>query len=252
MRLTISIITVVYNGEKTLAQTIESVLAQDYPGLEYIVVDGNSTDGTLEVIKRYQHRLGHWVSAPDAGIYDAMNKGLRLATGQVVAFLNADDYYQHPCVVSNVATAFVAQNPDAVYGDLLYVNPRDPAQVVRYWRARNYQANDFLRGWMPPHPTFFAKRTLFDAFGDFNTTLHTAADYELMLRFVHRHGIKLAYLPEVLVRMRTGGVSNRSLGHRWRANREDVRAWRLNNLHPRFYTVWLKPLRKLAQYWQKP
>jgi glycosyltransferase involved in cell wall biosynthesis len=251
-RVKISIITVVYNGEATLRDCIESVLGQTYPHVEYIVVDGASTDGTLAVARSFGPKIATLISEPDRGIYDAMNKGIAAATGEVVGILNADDEYAHPNVLAHVAEALQTQSADAAYGDLLYVDPRDSSRVIRTWRAGAYRPGAFLYGWMPPHPTFFVRRTVYEQFGGFNLSLRSAADYEFMLRLVHRHGIRLAYLPEVLVHMRAGGVSNASFRNRWRANREDRRAWRLNGLRPYFFTLWWKPLRKLVQYLRRP
>jgi glycosyltransferase involved in cell wall biosynthesis len=247
--LKISIITVVYNGVRTLADCIESVLGQTYPDLEYLIIDGGSTDGTVELVQSYGGRISVFRSEPDQGIYDAMNKGVGLATGDVIGILNADDLYAHREVLSRVAARFGAGDaPEAVYGDLVYVRAENPAQVLRYWQAGTYAPGAFRWGWMPPHPTFFVRRSCYDRWGTFDLRLRSAADYELMLRFVHRHGARLGYLPEVLVRMRAGGVSNASWKNRLRANQEDRLAWKLNQLRPYFFTLTLKPLRKLVQF----
>lgn len=252
MDFKVSIITAVYNNRDTISQAIESVLYQDYPNIEYIVVDGNSTDGTVEIIRRHQGKITKWISEPDKGVYDAMNKGLRLATGDVIGILNSDDFYQDATIIGKVVKVFIEHQPDALYGDLLYVEAANTQNIVRYWQAKPYQENIFLMGWMPPHPTFFVKREIYNQFGVFDTRLRSSADYELMLRLIHKHKIRLAYLPEILVKMRTGGISNKSLKNRLLANQEDYRAWKMNGLRPAFYTVWLKPIRKLFQYLAKP
>lgn len=244
----VSILTVVYNGAATIRHCIESVLGQDYPDIEYIIVDGNSKDGTQEIVQSYGDKIARFLSEPDAGIYDAMNKGIQLATGDVIGILNADDFYAYPSVISEVAGVLASSNADASYGDLEYIDANDATVVRRKWVSGAYKVGAFLNGWMPPHPTFFVRKEVYNTHGRFRLDLGSAADYELMLRFVHRENIKLAYLPKVLVKMRAGGVSNSTLKNRIAANRNDRLAWKINNLKPRFYTLWLKPLRKIIQF----
>ncbi|ACT91521.1 glycosyltransferase family 2 protein [Dyadobacter fermentans] len=244
----VTILTVVYNGAATIRHCIDSVLGQDYPDIEYIVVDGHSKDGTQEIVQSYGDRIARFVSEPDAGIYDAMNKGIQLATGDVIGILNADDFYAYPSVISDVAAAFAAGDFDASYGDLEYIDANDATVVRRKWVSGAYKVGAFLNGWMPPHPTFFVKKEVYHTHGQFRLDLGSAADYELMLRFVHREKIRLAYIPKVLVKMRAGGVSNSNLKNRIAANRNDRLAWKMNNMEPRFYTLWLKPLRKIIQF----
>ena len=177
-----------------------------------------------------------------------MNKGIRAATGDVVAILNADDVYASTDVLAQVARAFTASGTDAVYGDLNYVAADDLSRVTRRWRSGAYSPGAFRRGWMPPHPALFVRRTCYKRWGMFNLSLRSAADYELMLRFIHRHGMTLTYLSETLVLMRAGGVSNASFNHRIRAHREDWKAWRMNGYHPSLFTMLAKPLRKLPQF----
>ncbi|MEZ0609195.1 glycosyltransferase family 2 protein [Fibrella sp. WM1] len=248
--MNVSIITVVYNGADTIAEAIDSVLAQTYPTIEYIVVDGGSTDGTQAIVAGYGDRISRFVSEPDEGLYDAMNKGIRLATGDVIGILNADDLYRHPDVISRVVDTFEQSGADAVYADLVYAERTNPDRVTRYWQAGDYTPGAFLRGWMPPHPTFFVRAALYRQYGYFSTELRSAADYELMLRLIHKHQILVAYLKEVTVVMRTGGVSNSSVQNRIRANREDRLAWQLNQLKPNWFTLWLKPLRKIGQFYR--
>lgn len=244
----VSILTVVYNGAATIRDSIESVLGQDYPDIEYIVVDGNSKDGTQEIVRSYGDKIARFLSEPDAGIYDAMNKGIQLATGDVIGILNADDFYAYSSVISDVAAVLASSDFDASYGDLEYIDANDATVVRRKWVSGAYKVGAFLNGWMPPHPTFFVKKEVYHTHGRFRLDMGSAADYELMLRFVHRENIKLAYLPKVLVKMRAGGVSNSSVKNRLAANRKDRMAWKINNLEPRFYTLWLKPLRKIIQF----
>jgi len=244
----ISIITVTYNSDQTLEHTIQSVLLQDHPDIEYIIVDGQSTDETLSVIRKYRHKIDHFVSEKDDGLYYALNKGIALATGDIIGILHADDFYIDDHVLSKIATTFEKSGADAVYADLFYVDKDDTEKIVRKWRSGEYKEGKFLWGWMPPHPTFFVKRDIYAKYGAFNTSLRSAADYELMLRFIHKHKIKLAYLPEYIVKMRTGGQSNASIKNRVKANQEDRKAWEMNGLKPYFFTLTLKPLRKIFQF----
>ncbi|KAA5548763.1 glycosyltransferase family 2 protein [Adhaeribacter rhizoryzae] len=244
----ISIITVSYNSSSTIRDTIDSVLSQDYADFEYILVDGQSTDGTLDIIRSYDHPSIRWISEPDKGIYDAMNKGVQLATGDIIGILNSDDFYTDQQVLSKVARTFQEQQVESVYSDLAYVDASDVNKIVRYWKSGQYKEGSFLEGWMPPHPTFFVQRSVYQKYSQFDVRLKSAADYELMLRFIHRFKISVAYIPETLVKMRAGGVSNASLLNRFKANREDRLAWEYNKLNPKLYTLMLKPLRKLQQF----
>jgi len=248
----ISVITVVYNNEATISSAIESVLAQTYTNLEYIIVDGGSTDGTIERIRSYADRIDILISEPDKGMYDAMNKGLAKATGDVICILNSDDLYPHAHIIEQVVKEFDRTGCDAVYGDLVYVTCTDVDCVTRYWKSGSCSSESFKYGWMPPHPAFFVKKSVYDRYGHFNTKLKSAADYELMLRFAYKNKINLSYIPQVLVKMRTGGLSNFSLRNRLMANREDRAAWQLNGLKPYIFTFYLKPLRKVVQYFQRP
>lgn len=247
----VSIITVVYNGVATIRDCIESVLGQTYPDLEYIVVDGKSTDGTAELIQNYGDRVTRFVSEPDKGLYDAMNKGIGMATGEIIGFLNADDLYRHNDVVKHIVQRFAETGADGVYSDMLYVDRNDLNKIKRYWASGTYKHGDFLWGWMPGHLSFFARKRVYDQYGLFRLDLKSAADYELMLRFIHKNRISLAYLHEITVVMREGGVSNANLGNRVRANKEDRMAWELNGLKPYFFTLTLKPLRKIVQLIQR-
>lgn len=243
----ISVITISFNSASTIRDTIESVLSQDYPDVEYIVVDGKSKDETVEILKSYGEKI-KWISEPDKGIYDAMSKGVKLATGDVVGIINSDDYYPDAQTLSRVAKAFENSDIEAVYGDLQYVDFSDSNKVVRNWKSGEYNKENFLKGWMPPHPTFFLKKSIYDKFGYYDATFKSAGDYELMLRMLYRHNIKAAYIANVQMKMRVGGVSNVSLKNRIRANKEDRRAWKINDLKPRWYTLYAKPLSKIFQW----
>lgn len=244
----VSIITVCYNSCGTIRSTIESVKAQDYQDIEYIIIDGGSFDGTRDVIACYKDVVSKFLSEEDNGIYDAMNKGIKLSTGEIIGILNSDDCYANNHVISNVVAKISCTGCDGLYGDLVYVGKNDPDKVIRIWRAGVYKYDKFKYGWMPPHPTFFVRRNIYEQYGVYNTSFKNSSDYELMLRFIHKYKISLDYLPQVLVRMAEGGMSNASLKNRIRANKEDRLAWKINHLSPFFFTLWLKPLRKLSQF----
>ncbi len=247
----VSIITVCYNSEATLEATIRSVIDQDHPDIEYIVVDGNSTDGSAAIIEKHRSTIAKLISEKDEGMYFAVNKGIAQATGEIVGMLNSDDFYANNQVISNVVGEFQSKKTDTVYGDLEYVSRDNTEKIIRHWRSTPFDPKLFLKGWMPPHPTFFVKRKCYEQFGNFNTSFSISADYELMLRFLYKHRISASYIPQVLVKMRTGGISNVSLSSRIKANREDRRAWKINGLKAGNLTLLLKPLSKLRQYFKK-
>jgi glycosyltransferase len=244
----ISIITVTYNSAATLEHTIQSVLLQDHPDVEYIIVDGASTDDTLSVIRKYRHKIAHFVSEKDDGLYFALNKGISLATGDIIGIIHADDFYTSDHVLTAVDEMITTTKANALYADLYYVDAHNTDKIIRKWHSGKYSEGKFLWGWMPPHPTFFVRKEVYQKFGAFNTALRTSADYELMLRLIHKHKIKLAYLPEYIVKMRMGGQSNASVKNRVKANKEDRKAWELNGINPYFFTLALKPLRKISQF----
>ncbi|NNC82980.1 MAG: glycosyltransferase [Flavobacteriales bacterium] len=247
----VSLITVAYNSAATIADTIQSIAAQDHPDIEYIIIDGGSTDGTMDLVKNAKS-VTKYLSEPDRGLYDAMNKGVALCTGDIIGILNSDDVYQDGQVISDVVRMFDEQPIDCVYGDLVYVDPEDLSKVSRYWKSGEYHRKAFLNGWMPPHPTFFTRRECYKTFGAYDLQFKTSADYELMLRFMFKNHCSTAYLPRILVRMREGGQSNENLINRIRGNKEDRQAWVKNGLNPRFYTLTMKPLRKISQFWSRP
>jgi len=245
--LKFSIITVSYNAASTIGDTLKSIADQSYNSIEHIIIDGASSDNTAEIIANFPH-VAFYVSEKDKGIYHAMNKGIELATGDVIGILNADDLYSHHDVLHNVAELFKDSSVDAVYADLNFVDSADTRKVKRKWRSGSYKVNDFYWGWMPPHPTFFVRRSVYLNLGMFNTVLNSSADYELMLRLLLKHEIKAAYLQDVIVNMRLGGKSTASLKNRLIANQEDRMAWALNEVKPHYFTLILKPLRKLKQF----
>lgn len=244
----ISVITAVYNRASTIGGAIASVLAQHNVDVELVVVDGNSTDDTPQVIAEYGDQVAKSIREPDTGIYNALNKGLRAATGDVVGFLHADDWLAGENVLSDVARLCAESDVDGVYADLEYVDADDQERVHRRWVSGVYDVRKFRRGWMPPHPTVYFRRECYERFGLFNEDLRTAADYELLVRMMVRHGANMAYLPRVTVKMRVGGVSNASLTNRLNANRDDRQAWLINGLKPPLGLRFTKPLRKLPQF----
>ena len=244
----ISIITVCYNSEETISDTIQSVLSQDYKDVEYIIVDGKSTDRTLEIIQSIKNRI-KLISEKDRGIYDAMNKGINMASGDVIGILNADDVYKNSQVLTAVMDAFKA-NVSIVYGDIEYVKYNDLSKVVRKWKAGVFRSGKFKWGWMPPHPGFFVKKSCYESFGLFNLNLSTSADYELMLRMLEVHHLSCNYIPKTITSMRVGGASNSSLKNRLIANRNDKKAWTIHPINPFWFTFILKPLRKLPQFFR--
>jgi glycosyltransferase involved in cell wall biosynthesis len=244
----VSILTICFNSAETITDTINSVIGQSYNNIEFIIKDGGSKDKTLEIVENYKEKIATIKSEPDGGIYPGMNQALALATGDIIGILNSDDLYAYPEVIEEVVKEFENTNSDALYADLVYVDKNDTNKIIRTWKSGPYKKGLFLKGWMPPHPTFFVKKEVYEKYGVFNTKLKSAADYEIMLRFIHKHQIKLAYLPKVVVKMRTGGMSNVSLKNRIKANLEDREAWRLNNLKPNMLTLYQKPLSKLLQF----
>lgn len=243
----VSIITATYNSAQTIRDSLESVASQTYADIEHIIVDGASTDKTLEIVKQFPH-VTKIISERDQGIYDAMNKGICIATGDVIGILNSDDYYIYPNVINEIIQKLVGSQADSIYADLDYVDGNDSKKVLRRWQSKQVGSQSFRFGWMPPHPTFFVKKKLYDKFGRFNLEMGTAADYELMLRFLERYKCSVVYLPKTIIHMRAGGASNATLSARLKANKMDHRAWEINGLKPGLFTFLLKPLRKVFQY----
>jgi glycosyltransferase involved in cell wall biosynthesis len=238
--LKVSIITVSFNSAKTIADTIESVLSQDFSQIEYIIVDGGSSDGTVEIIKQYQDRINHWVSEKDRGMYDAMNKGIALATGDVIGILNSDDVYINTHVVSELIELMQAKRAQVVFADLILVDQDHPQKVLRYYDSSYFHPNKFKYGWMPAHPTVFVKRELYEAVGKFSTTYQIAADYEMLIRILAIQRARYAYLPKPIVRMRSGGASTASLSRNWILNQEIVRACKENGIYSNMAMLLLK------------
>lgn len=247
----VSIITPSFNSERTIRDTLRSINLQTYGDIESLVIDGSSKDGTVDIVTNEFSARSVVFSEPDKGIYDAMNKGISRCSGEIIGVLNSDDYYADETVISAVVEIFQQTDVEGVYGDLLYVDGTNTDKVIRKWVSGAYVPGSFRYGWMPPHPTFFVRRETYAKWGNFDLRFKSAADYELMLRFIHKNGMKLGYLRQNLVKMRVGGVSNASWKNRLAANKEDMMAWKVNGLKPMALTRLLKPLRKLDQFLRK-
>ncbi|MFA6312392.1 MAG: glycosyltransferase family 2 protein [Sterolibacterium sp.] len=244
--------TACYNSASTIEDTLASVAAQTHPDIEHIIVDGCSTDGTMEIVNRHRDRLAQVVSAPDKGIYDAMNKGIALASGEVVGFLNSDDFFASAGELECVAKAFEDPAVEACHADLVYVARHHPGQVVRYWKSNDYRYGQFRAGWMPAHPTFYVRRAIYEKFGGFDLQFRLQADFELAMRLLEVHRIKSVYIPRVLVKMRVGGATNSSLGNILQGNLEAYRACLKNGLPVTPLFMLRKILSRIPQFFQKP
>jgi len=249
-----SIITAVYNNKAHIEDCINSVLGQDYENIEYIIIDGGSDDGTVDVIKNLELRIKNefrnfiFNSEKDNGIYEALNKGLKMATGDVVGFLHSDDIFKDENVISKIAKAFEEKETDSVYSDLEYVYKNDPDKILRYWKSGEFNPGSLNKGWMPPHPTFCVKKNIYDKFGMFDTSFRIAADYEIILRFLAKQKISTTYLPEVTIKMRAGGASNKNIASVIRKSREDYRALKINAVPFPLMALFFKNARKINQF----
>ena len=243
----ISIVTAVYNRSGTVGQAIQSVSAQDYGNVEHVLVDGGSTDGTLEILHAHASDGSVLISEPDEGIYDALNKGISRASGDVIGLMHSDDFFAHDRVLSDVAQCFENPEIDAVYGDLDYISASDTNRVIRSWTSGDYTRAKLKWGWMPPHPTLFLRISVFQDLGYYDTSYRIAADYDAILRYFGTGNIRPAYIPEVLIKMRVGGESNRSLSKVIRKSREDYRALRANRVGG-LGSLASKNLRKVKQF----
>lgn len=247
----VTIITVTKNSEKYLQTCISSVQRQKYDNIEHIIIDGNSTDNTLSIIKRNEESLSAWISEDDKGMYDAINKGMKLATGDIIGVLNSDDMLENSRVISDIVEAFLENEVSVVYGDLKYVSQHDTKKVLRVWRGKSYSRNRFFSGWMPAHPTFYVKRNLVEEFGGYENHFNTAADYEFMTRYLFHHQVSAFYLKKFFVKMRAGGQSNATIMNRIRANRRDYLAMKKNKIPFPLLVSLLKPLSKIHQFYAR-
>lgn len=244
----VSIITVTMNSERYLSDCINSVRRQNYRDIEHIIIDGKSTDGTLNIILENLNHISYWVSETDRGMYDAINKGLEMATGDVIGILNSDDMFASADAVKSIVDCFETTGSDTVYGDLVYVDASNTQKILRYWKGISYKRSRFRYGWMPAHPTFYMRRELIEQFGIYENHYYTAADYEFMARYLFLHKVSSQYIDTMLVKMRSGGISNENFKSRLRANRRDFLAMRKNKIPFSFFVSILKPLIKLPQF----
>ncbi len=231
----ISIITVCKNSVKTIRDTIDSVLLQQYPALEYIIIDGESTDGTLNLIRGYGSQISRVISEPDTGIYEGMNKGIGVATGEIIGFLNSDDFYSNNTILNQVAGVFKEESIMACYAQLCYVDFKNTDRIVRYWKSSPFNPFDFKKGWCPPHPTFYVRKCVYKLYGAFNLDYRIAADVELMMRFMETYRIPIKFIPEIWIKMRTGGTTNRNMKNIWKQNREIWNALNQHGLSPSLF-----------------
>ena len=244
----VSIITVTMNSERYLSDCINSVRRQNYRDIEHIIIDGKSTDGTLNIILKNLNHISYWISETDRGMYDAINKGLQMATGDVIGILNSDDMFASADAVKSIVDCFETTGTDTVYGDLVYVDASNTQKILRYWKGVTYKRSRFRYGWMPAHPTFYMRRQLIEQYGSYENHYYTAADYEFMARYLFLHKVSSQYVDAMLVKMRSGGISNENFKSRLRANRRDFLAMRKNRIPFSFIVSILKPLIKLPQF----
>ena len=244
----VSVITSVYNNKETLQDAIDSVLNQTYKDIEYIIIDGASSDGTVNIVKSYGDKISKFISEPDKGIYDGLNKGVSLATGDIIAFLHSDDVYADETVIERVVKEFV-DNLDGVYGDLIYTPKNDTSKVIRYWKSKDFDVSLLKKGWMPAHPTLFLRREVYEKYGKFDLDFKIAADYDFMLRVLSA-GINVQYLPHVLYKMRVGGESNKSIKNIMLKSKEDLKALKKNNIGG-IGSLLVKNLSKITQFIKK-
>lgn len=243
----VSLITVSFNSVSTISDTIESISSQDHKDIEYIIIDGNSKDGTVEVIKSHNQKITNWISEPDSGIYDAMNKGIAMATGEVIGILNSDDFYSNNRIISQVAKAFEDEQVDAVFGDLVFVDPMNLKKIVRRYSSKKWNPKKLAWGFMPAHPTFFVRRKYYESLGVYKTDYKISADYELLIRFLLVHKLNYRYLPLNMVIMRKGGVSSKGLMSNVILNREIVRGCHENGIYTNSLMVYSKYFTKLSE-----
>lgn len=249
----ISLITVTYNSAKTLPDTIQSVLSQSYSNIEYIIIDGASQDNTIDIVKEYEPLFNgqmHWISEKDDGLYDAINKGIAMATGDVVGILNSDDFFTSPTVIEEIANNF-SEEIDAVYGDVHFVNSTDLARPIRYYSSKIFRSSLMKLGFMPAHPTFYCRKSCYDKYGLYKTDFKIAADFDLLLRFIYVHHISLKYLPLDMVTMRVGGASTNGLKSHVCIMKEHLRSFKENGLKSNFFLLSLRYFYKLSEYIRK-
>jgi glycosyltransferase len=243
----VSIITATFNSERSLQKTIDSVISQDYKNIEHIVVDGGSTDNTLNIISANQATISNYISENDKGIYDALNKGIKLSTGDIIGFLNSDDILADKNVVSRIVQTFLTHKTDVVYGDLLYVSNSEGGIAIRFWKSNEFNHRQLKFGWMPPHPTVYCRRKVYEQYGGYDETYKISGDYDYILRIFKEVDVIKSYLPITMVKMEVGGVSNNSVSNIFQKSVEDFTALRKNNVGSVF-TIFCKYARKIFQF----
>jgi len=248
MIMKVSIVTVCFNSVKYIDEAIQSVVTQNYPDIEYIIIDGGSTDGTVEIVKSYGDKISKFISEPDFGIYDAMNKGIMNASGAIVGLLNSDDFFYDDKVVEKIANSFISHEIDGVYGDVQFVDSVNTKRIVRYYSSRKFRIEKFKNGYMPAHPSFYIKRELFEKLGYYKIDYQIASDFELLVRFMHNKELRFKYLEMPFVSMRPGGISNRSLSSRITLNKEILRACKENGIKTNTLRVYSKYFLKIFEY----
>ena len=250
----VSIITVTFNSVSVINDCLDSISSQEYDNIQHIVIDGASTDGTLSILESKNSQINILISKPDNGIYDAMNKGIKIATGDIIGFLNSDDFYLNNKVISKVVKEFEKDSfLDACYSDLIYVDQFNTSKTIRYVKSSKFQEGLFSKGWCPPHPTFFVRRSVYKKFGNFDLSYRFASDVELMMRFLEKYKIKSKYIPEVWVKMRIGGVTNKNLKNIWLQNKEIIHSFNKNNLSVNLLKfLILKIISRIVQYFKRP
>lgn len=246
----VSVITATYNSSQTIVDTVRSLEGQTYSDIEYIIVDGASKDNTLQVIEQNCSRVSKIISEPDRGIYDALNKGIQAATGDIIGFLHSDDLLAYPQAIADLVNTMQASQSQAVYADLEYVSKDDISKTVRLWTSGEYQKQNLLNGWMPPHPTFYMKRECYQALGVFDLSFRISADYDSLLRYLWLNSVTMSYLPKVLIKMRVGGASNRSLSNIYKKSCEDIRALKNSQVFwPK--ALLIKNVSKIPQFFRR-
>lgn len=246
----VSIITATYNSSNTIIDTLKSLENQSYPNIEYIIVDGESKDNTLEIVKKYSTKISKIISEPDKGIYDALNKGIDASTGDIIGFLHSDDIFAYSNAIEDLVNTLINEQSHAIYADLEYVSKENTSNVVRRWVSGNYKHSNLKKGWMPPHPTFFMKRNLYKQYGSFDLNFKISADYDSLLRYLWLNNISVSYLPKVVTKMRVGGESNRSFLNILKKTKEDILVLKKNNIFW-IYPLLMKNLSKLPQFIKK-
>lgn len=246
----VSVITATYNSSQTIVDTVRSLEGQTYSDIEYIIVDGASKDNTLQVIEQNCSRVSKIISEPDRGIYDALNKGIQAATGDIIGFLHSDDLLAYPQAIADLVNTMQASQSQAVYADLEYVSKDDISKTVRLWTSGEYQKQNLLNGWMPPHPTFYMKRECYQTLGVFDLSFRISADYDSLLRYLWLNSVTMSYLPKVLIKMRVGGASNRSLSNIYKKSCEDIRALKNSQVFwPK--ALLIKNVSKIPQFFRR-